>query len=69
MINCDILEMAERANDLAERVNHYKPPTGPDDVPIAGADGIGRDLAIARTHLQTAELWLRKAAAGGHISQ
>lgn len=60
MIDPEIVELAKQVDEIAEDVNTHRPLAGSRDGP--GANSVGRDLAVARTHLQTAALWLRKAA-------
>lgn len=56
MINTDVLYLAEQAEKLAEKINQTPCPPG------ENPQVFGREMAIARTNMQTAALWLYQAA-------
>ena len=59
--NAGAKELADMLRDLADAINKCAPCPELEEHPYKLRD-FGRAMAIARTNLQTAELWLREAA-------
>lgn len=53
--HANVQEIADLVWQLSEQVNQTACPLG------ESPSRFGRDMAVARTHLQTAALWLEKA--------